>query len=89
MNFLHKDLGHLVNGSVVVVTVDKAANVKLLDDPNFQAYRSGARHKYLGGKALRSSVRIPVPTSGRWHVTLDFGGRSGSLRHSISVLQPN
>ena len=64
MNFLHKDLGHLVNGSVVVVTVDKAANVKLLDDPNFQAYRSGARHKYLAGKPRDLLCAYPYPHLG-------------------------
>ena len=86
MQFLHGDLGHLQGGQVIEVTLDTAANVKLMDSSNFSSYRSRARHCFYGGEARRSPCHIEVPHSGHWHLTIDLGGRSGSIRHSIRVL---
>jgi hypothetical protein len=87
MNFLHSDLGLLPAGSVVQVQLDAAANVKLLDPSNFEHYRRGESHHYYGGQARRSPVRIPVPATGHWHLALDLGGASGTIRHSIAVIR--
>lgn len=73
-------------GAVVVVELDRAANVRLMDPPNFQRFRQGRSHRYLGGEARRSPVRLSVPHAGRWFVTIDLGPRGGSLRSSVSVL---
>lgn len=86
MNFLHNDLGHLGGREVVVVTLDTAANVKLMDAHNFSAYRNGGRHEYFGGYVTRSPLRVAVPRSGHWHVAIDLGGRSGSIRAGVRVL---
>jgi hypothetical protein len=89
MSFVHSDLGVLPARSVVVVELDTAANVKLLDEANFSAYQSGRQHRYFGGQARRSPVRIPVPESRHWHLTLDLGGASGNIRYSIGVIRPS
>jgi hypothetical protein len=86
MNFVHSDLGVLSAGSVVVVNLDTAANVRLLDETNFRAYQQGQQHRFYGGQARRSPLRIQVPASGHWHVALDLGGASGSIRSSITVI---
>lgn len=41
MKFIHSDLGHLDSGSVIEVTLDAAANVRLMDSGNFSSYRRG------------------------------------------------
>lgn len=90
MNFTHYNLGYLEKGSVVVVTLQgSAANVRLMDATNFNSYRTGRRHNYHGGLARSSPVRISVPQSGTWHVTVDMQGLRGSVRSAINVLPPS
>ena len=87
VNFSHYDLGHQARGSVVEVTLSgSAANVRLLDGSNFQSFRSGRKHRYYGGLARRSPVRLPVPRSGHWHVTVDMQGLRGTTRSSVRVI---
>lgn len=86
MNFLHNDLGILDGNEVIEVTLDKAANVKLLDSSNFNRYRNGAGHNYFGGYITRSPFKVPVPRSGHWHITIDLGGHRGSVRAGVRIL---
>jgi hypothetical protein len=86
MEYLHKDLGHLDGDEAVEVTLDSAANVKLMDSANFIAYRRGAKHSYFGGHVTRSPFRLAVPRSGHWHVAVDLGGYRGNVRAGIRVL---
>lgn len=86
MNFLHKDLGFLDGEEIIEVTLDSAANVKLMDSSNFSSYRGGRRHEYFGGHITRTPFRIAVPRSGHWHVAVDLGGYAGSVRANIRVL---
>jgi len=86
MNFLHNDLGHLGGGELIEVTLSNAANVRLMDGSNFDAYRCGGRHQYFGGHATRSPFRVAVPRSGHWHVAIDLGGYRGSVRASVRVI---
>jgi len=86
MEFQHYDLGHRSSGEVVVVTLSgSAANVRLMDSSNFQSYRSGRRHRYIGGLAERSPVRLGIPHSGNWHVTVDLQGLRGTVRSGVHV----
>ncbi len=87
MKFIHTDLGNRQRGEVVMVTLSgNAANVRLMDSSNFNNYRNGRRHTYLGGLAKSSPVRLQVPRSGRWHVTVDMQGLRGNVRSSVRVL---
>ncbi len=87
MNFAHYSLGHVAGGSVVEVTLrGSAANVRLMDSSNFNSYRVGRQHRYYGGLATSSPVRIAVPNSGTWHVTVDMQGLRGTVRSAIRVI---
>lgn len=87
MNFVHHDLGNLRGGEVVEVSLQgNAANVRLLDSSNFQSYRSGRRHRFYGGHATKSPVRLQIPGAGHWHVVIDMGGYTGSVRSSVRML---
>lgn len=89
MQFTHYPLGNVSRGSVVEVTLQgSAANVRLMDAPNFSSYKSGRRHSYHGGLAKRSPVRLTVPRSGMWHVTIDMQGLRGSTRSGVRVVPP-
>ena len=85
MNFLHYDL-HLNAGDMVEVTLDKQANVRLLDDSNFSSYKRGAQHRYHGGLVKKSPFMLPAPHAGHWHVVVDLGGYAGSVRASVRVV---
>jgi hypothetical protein len=85
MNFLHYEM-NLDSNQVVEVTLDKQANVRLLDDINFSHYQKGERHQYYGGLAIKSPVRLKPPSSGHWHVIIDLGGYAGTVTASVSVL---
>ena len=87
MKFTHYDLGHVERGSVVVVTLaGSAANVRLMDSSNFSSFKAGRRHSYHGGLARSSPVRLAVPHSGRWHVTVDMQGLRGTVRSGVNVV---
>ncbi|CAM4092097.1 DUF1883 domain-containing protein [Paenibacillus alkaliterrae] len=87
MNFRHYGLGSRKAGEVVEVSLSgSSANVKLMDSLNFSAYKAGRKHRYMGGHATKSPVRLAIPRSGNWHVTVDLGGYQGSVKSSIRVL---
>lgn len=87
MRFQEYDLGYRSGGEIVEITLSgNAANVQLMDSSNLQSYRSGRRYRYVGGHATRSPVRLQVPHSGHWHLVIDLGGYSGSVRSSVNVL---
>ena len=87
MKFTQYKLGHVAGGTVVEVTLEgSAANVRLMDHWNFSNFRAGRRHRYYGGLAKRSPVRLQVPHSGTWHVTVDMQGLRGTARSGIRVI---
>lgn len=86
MQFIHNDLGQRKRGEIVEITLTSGANVRLMDSSNFNNYRHGKRHSYIGGLAKRSPVRLQIPSSGRWHVAVDMQGLRGSTTASVRVL---
>ena len=85
MNFLQYEVEAGPNNTIQV-TLDKQANVRLLDSINFQKYRSGQEHKYYGGLAKASPVNLKPPFKGHWYVVIDLGGFGGTVRASVQVL---
>ena len=49
-------------------------------------YRRGKNHRYYGGLATKSPVRLPIPRSGTWHVTVDMQGLRGSVRSGVRMM---
>lgn len=87
MQFVHHDLGFQAQGAVVEISLaGNAANVRLMDSSNFSSYRSGRQHRFYGGLAKQSLVRLQVPHSGNWHVAVDMQGLGGSVRASARVI---
>jgi hypothetical protein len=86
MKFLHYDF-NLATGDIVEVTIDKQANVQLMDDSNFSNYRRGQRFRYHGGLAKTSPIRLSAPHAGHWNVVIDLGGAAGSIRASVRTIQ--
>lgn len=74
------------DGAIIEVTVDRQANVLLLDPVNYQRDRRGERHQYRGGLATRSPFPLRVPSAGWWHVTVDLAGRAGTVHTSARII---
>lgn len=88
MEHVKYDLGQVRRGSTVVVTLDKQANVQLMDSSNYSAYTRGRRYRYLGGLMKKSPATIPVPRDGHWFVAIDLGGGYGRVRSGVNVQPP-
>ncbi|MEW8376443.1 MAG: DUF1883 domain-containing protein [Candidatus Thiodiazotropha sp.] len=86
MQFIHTDLGQRKRGEIVEVTLTSGANVRLMDSSNFSSYKNGRRHRYTGGLAKQSPIRLQIPNNGHWHVAVDMQGLRGSTRASVRVL---
>jgi hypothetical protein len=86
LQFIHNDLGQRKAGEIVEVTLTSAANVRLMNSSDFNSYKSGRRHRYIGGLAKKSPLRLQIPSSGHWHVAVDMQGLRGSTRASVQML---
>ena len=86
MQFIHNKLGYRKSGEIVEITLTSGANVRLMDQSNFTNYKAGRQHRYYGGLAKRSPVRLQIPRSGTWHVAIDMQGLRGSTRASVRVM---
>lgn len=86
MNYIKYHWNRLEKGATIVVTLSTAANVRLMDSTNFNAYKKGRRHRYAGGLVRKSPFRITVPRTGNWYLTIDLMGLKGTtVRHSATM----
>lgn len=85
MNYLHYEL-QLSGQDLVEVTLDRQANVRLLDDLNYSSYQRGGQHRYYGGLAKSSPVRLRPPHAGHWHLVVDLGGYPGTVTASVRTI---
>ena len=88
LDFVHYDLGYLEEGTTVIVFLDTAANVCVLDVTNFRYYQMGTSFTYLGGYITRSPYYAVIPQTGFWNVTIDLGGYEGRIGSSVKVIPP-
>ncbi|TBR57725.1 molecular chaperone Tir [Westiellopsis prolifica IICB1] len=87
MKFMYYDLGQCTSGEIVeIILSGSAANVRLMDSSNLNSYKNGRNHKYIGGLAKKSPVRLQIPSSGHWHVAVDMTGLRGNVKSSARLL---
>jgi hypothetical protein len=86
VNFSYYDLKQCKGGEIVEIQLSAGANVLLLDSSNYANFKAGRRHRYQGGLARRTPVRLQVPRAGHWYVVIHMAGLCGSVRHSMQIL---
>jgi hypothetical protein len=86
LNFLQFDLGNRQRGEIVEVTLTNGADVRLMTSSEFSNYKNGRSHRYIGGLAKQSPVRLQIPNSGHWYVAVDMQGLRGSTHASVRTL---
>jgi hypothetical protein len=78
---------NLSTGDTVEVRIDQPTNVRLMDAHNYQLYRQLGGYRAVGGGFTASLVGLAAPSTGRWVLVLDLGGRAGTIRHSRAVIR--
>lgn len=86
MNFLQYDIGNRQRGEFVEVTLTNGANVRLMTSSEFSNYKNGRAHRFIGGLAKRSPIRLQITNSGHWYVVVDMQGLRGSTNASFRIL---
>ena len=82
MKFIYWDI-QAGPDNVVQVQLDREANVLLLDDTNFAAFRRGGGRSYFGGYYKQTPVRLVPPRETRWHVVVHLSGYAGGVNASM------
>ncbi len=89
MPFHQYHWNRLEQGSVIVIELSTAANVRLMDSGNFNAYKSGRQHHYRGGLVEQSPFRIAVPSTGNWYLTIDLWGLNARIvNFTVNAVPP-
>ena len=86
MNFLQYDLGSCQRGEIVEVTLTRGANVRLMTSSDFSNYKNRRQHRYIGGLAKQSPIRLQITSSGHWYVAVDMQNLQGSTQASVRKL---
>lgn len=87
MDYLHQRM-HLNAGDTVVVQCSHQCNILLTTDSNFNLYKRRAQFTHHGGGGFFTHfpATLVAPSNGYWNITLDLGGGSANIRHSIHVI---
>ena len=86
MNYMKFDLGTLGSDRIVEITLQgSAANVRLLDHPNFFNYTRGKGYNCTGGLTKLSPITFAIPCHGHWYVVIDMEGLKGKPEASVKV----
>lgn len=83
MSYIH-ELFTGGRNAVITVELNKQANVYLLDQLNYSAFRRGARFKHFGGRQVQTVAQFSPPRHAHWHVVV-VPDPGSSVRASISV----
>ncbi len=70
-----------------MVDCSHQCNILLMTDTNFNNYRNARSFHHHGGGGFfqRLPAHLHVPHRS-WNITIDLGGGSAAIRHSISVI---
>ncbi len=86
MDYQHYDLSVVEKGKIVEVELGYAANVRIMDDSNYRSYRNRKNHRFIGGFVKQSPFRVSIPHYAHWHVVIDLGGSTGTVKSAVRVL---
>ncbi|OGL46167.1 MAG: hypothetical protein A2161_10610, partial [Candidatus Schekmanbacteria bacterium RBG_13_48_7] len=73
MEYMHYEVDVKKN-EVIRVTLDKQANVLLMDSANYYNFCNKKEHEYQGGFAVESPVFLTPKHAGHWHVVVHLTG---------------
>jgi len=84
MEYIHYQIRVFPHNNIVV-TVDKQANIKLLNTIMYERYKSG-KHVKASLEFLDSSgTSFKVPYKGEWHVIVEHGNYHGKITARVDI----
>jgi len=86
MQFQEHDLGFVPVGKTIEVKLSNSAIIRIMDQYNYNEYRAGTDHHFIGGYIKQSIYRAVVPIAEHWYVVVDLGGYGGNVVSSARVL---
>ena len=86
MQFLHFALSAGPD-NIIQVNFDRRANVRLMDELNYQKYRMKKRYVFSGGLYDPPRIDLRPSLKGKWHVIVDLEGLGGDVRASVDILR--
>jgi hypothetical protein len=86
MQYLLYDLGTVVAGGTVEVSLGYAANVLILNEENYAFYQENKPRRFMGGYIERSPYKAALPETGHWFVIIDSGSFFSKIRASVRFL---
>ncbi|MDI7865153.1 DUF1883 domain-containing protein [Rhizobiaceae bacterium n13] len=84
--FSHYDLKELPAGTTIEISLSAIANVRLMNADHFQRFKETLKHKFIGGVAKKSPIRLTIPEAGHWHLVVDMEGHSGVAESSVKMI---
>ncbi|HVK91654.1 MAG TPA: DUF1883 domain-containing protein [Mycoplana sp.] len=84
--YTHYDLKDIRAGVTIEITLSAIANVRLMTNADFDLFRNARQHKFLGGVAKKSPIRLTIPKDAHWHVVVDMEGHPGKAESTIRVV---
>lgn len=84
--YTHYDLQDIREGVIIEITLSAIANVRLMTHADFDLFKNARQHKFLGGVAKKSPIRLTIPKNAHWHVIVDMEGHPGKVESSIRVV---
>ena len=84
--FKHYDLGALKKGAVIEISLNAVNNVRLMTDQHYARFLETQPHRYVGGLARTSPMRMTVPDDGHWHIIVDSEGHALLADSAVRLL---
>jgi hypothetical protein len=83
--YKHYDLERLPAGVIVEVRLSAKANVRLMNDRHFHHFENVLPHRYEGGLAHISPIKLTIPAKDHWHLVIDMDGLPFLARSSVRL----
>ena len=84
MQYIHYQIKVFPHNNIVV-TVDKQANIKLLNNIMYERYKSGKNVKPSLAFLDSGGTSFKVPYKGEWHVIIEHGNYQGELTARVDI----
>jgi hypothetical protein len=69
------------------VQLEQQCNVQVMDYTNYQRYKLGQKHDFIGGNVTKTPFLIKAPHFAHWYVVIDLGGAAGSLKAKVELIK--
>jgi len=84
MEYIHYQIRAFPHNNIVV-TLDKQANIKLLNSIMYERYKTGRNVKTSLEFIDSSGASFKVPYKGEWHIIVEHGNYQGEITARVDV----